>query len=61
MNENMDFSSWFVKIFCDQELIVELLIDCPVNDMKYIVCGLLKTAMLKVGMLDCSLSYKAFT
>ena len=61
MNENMDFSSWFVKIFCDQELIVELLIDCPVKDMKYIVCGLLKTAMLKVGMHDCGVSYKAFT
>lgn len=30
---------------CDPVLILEFLVDCPIEDMKNIVCGLIETAM----------------
>lgn len=41
-------------------MIIELLIECPVLDMKYIVCGLLRTAMLKVSENDQKIDYRIF-
>jgi len=47
-----------VRNFCDEELIIEILVDCPVHDMKYIISGLMQTAIMKVSENDALLEYK---
>lgn len=43
--KNVGLSVWLLESFSNQDLIKELLIDCPIPDMKRFVAGLLKTAM----------------
>lgn len=45
LKKNIQLSLWFVETFCSQDIIRELLIDCPIPDMKRFVAGLLGTAM----------------
>jgi hypothetical protein len=48
LKNNVALSIWFLEIFSNQDLIKELLVDCPIPDMKRFVAGLLKTAMQTV-------------
>ena len=48
LKKNIQLSVWFVETFCSQDIIRELLIDCPIPDMKRFVAGLLGTAMKAV-------------
>ena len=48
MKSNVALSIWLLEIFSNQDLIKELLVDCPIPDMKRFVAGLLKTAMQTV-------------
>ena len=43
--KNVPLSVWLVETFSNQDLIKELLVDCPIPDMKRFVAGLIKTAM----------------
>ena len=48
LTKDVALSLWLVETFCQYNLIKELLIDCPLADMKRFVSGLLKTAMITV-------------
>ena len=45
LENSVMLSCWLVEVFSTQEIIKELLIDCPIPDMKRFVAGLLKQAM----------------
>lgn len=46
--KNVALSIWLIETFNNSDLIRELLIDCPISDMKRFISGLLKTAMKNV-------------
>ena len=48
LQKNINLSLWLVENFCNQDLIKELIIDCPIPDMKRFVVGLLGTAMKSI-------------
>ena len=48
INKSIQNAAWIIEEFTDFNLIKELLIDCPLSDMKKLVCGLLYCAMIKV-------------
>jgi len=48
LEKNVSLCLWLLESFTNQDLIKELLIDCPIPDMKRFVAGLLNTAMTRV-------------
>jgi len=49
INKSINNANWIIEEFHDINLLKELLIECPLGDMKKIVCGLLYCAMLKIS------------
>ena len=45
LESSVMLSCWIIETFSSQDLIKELLIDCPIPDMKRFVAGLIKTAI----------------
>lgn len=43
-----EISNWFIGQMSNEEVLAELLIECPIKDMRYLVAGLMKTALDKV-------------
>lgn len=42
---NIKLCIWFIETFTNQDIIKELLVECPVQDMARFTAGLLRTAM----------------
>ena len=45
LEKNISLCVWLLETFCNQNIIKEFLIDCPISDMRRFIAGLLKTAM----------------
>ena len=55
-----EVSHWLIKSFKDIDIIKELLVTCPVEDMEYFTLGLIKLALGVVYEKDSKLSYEEF-
>lgn len=56
LKKNLTFAIWFINEGCNEGLLKELLIECPLKDIKLIISGLFLEALRKIseneGVLD---------
>jgi hypothetical protein len=49
INNSQSYAIQILKEFSRKETILEFLIECPINEVKKVICGVLYCAMLKLG------------
>ncbi|KRX03838.1 hypothetical protein PPERSA_04633 [Pseudocohnilembus persalinus] len=60
LQNNSKIAQWLVRNFCDDKLLQEFLIDCPIKDMQYLCTGILILAIQSTIKLEQNMEYDLF-